>query len=333
MLRRLKKIYSRILRGSETEISMKKQLEGISVSLQENKNHLAKIEKKLSAVYTKLNRFPDQIKIMNENNNLNKKTNEILEKIYNLLGKSKANYSTMIDIQRQISESNSSIRDYVNRTREGTFDDPRTPLSLFWRMCEKSQETTLSFIKANMPEAICILNHKAFLQKAVSERKLTGSVLEFGVYKGNTINMIAEMVGPDEKVYGFDSFEGLPADWSGYKSFNFSNNGDLPEVKDNVTLIKGWFIDSLPGFIESESIENISMIHVDCDLYESAKTIFNYLEEYIRPGIILVFDEFFNYPNYEEHEFKVFFEFIRKHNYSAEYISYCGERVTIRVTK
>ena len=57
--------------------------------------------------------------------------------------------------------------------------------------------------------------------------------LEFGVATGRTINYISKFT--NEKVYGFDSFEGLPEKWrDGYDTGAFSRNGILPEVNSNV---------------------------------------------------------------------------------------------------
>jgi hypothetical protein len=62
--------------------------------------------------------------------------------------------------------------------------------------------------------------------------------LEFGVASGNTINYISKFT--DEKVYGFDSFEGLPEKWrDGFNKGSFNMNGKPPKVNDNVELIKG----------------------------------------------------------------------------------------------
>jgi hypothetical protein len=40
-----------------------------------------------------------------------------------------------------------------------------------------------------------------------------GLVLEFGVWSGRTIDLVADRVGPSRTVHGFDSFEGLPQEW------------------------------------------------------------------------------------------------------------------------
>lgn len=74
--------------------------------------------------------------------------------------------------------------------------------------------------------------------------------LEFGVASGKTINYISQFT--KDKVYGFDSFEGLPEKWrDGFDKGAFSRNGNLPQVNNNVELIKGWFNETLPDFIKN----------------------------------------------------------------------------------
>ena len=75
--------------------------------------------------------------------------------------------------------------------------------------------------------------------------------LEFGVASGKTINYISKFT--NDTVYGFDSFEGLPEKWrNGFDKGCFNRNGNLPKVNKNVTLIKGWFDETLPNFIENK---------------------------------------------------------------------------------
>ena len=76
--------------------------------------------------------------------------------------------------------------------------------------------------------------------------------LEFGVASGRTINYISKFT--KDKVYGFDSFEGLPEKWrDGFNKGAFNRNGILPEVNNNVELIKGWFDETLPNFIKNHN--------------------------------------------------------------------------------
>jgi hypothetical protein len=76
--------------------------------------------------------------------------------------------------------------------------------------------------------------------------------LEFGVASGDTINYISKFT--NDKVYGFDSFEGLPEKWrDGFDKGAFNRNGHLPQVNSNVELIKGWFNETLLNFIQTHN--------------------------------------------------------------------------------
>jgi len=155
-------------------------------------------------------------------------------------------------------------------------------------------------------------------------------ICEFGVYSGYTINHIASLT--EQTVYGFDSFEGLPERWrDGFGKGHFKVTA-LPKVLPNVVLIKGWFDETLPEFIKDHD-ESMAFLHVDCDLYSSARTIFEVLELRIRPGGVIVFDEYFNYPGWEEGEFKAFHEFLKRTGLGYEYISYnrLGEQVAVKI--
>jgi hypothetical protein len=133
-----------------------------------------------------------------------------------------------------------------------------------------------------------------------------GLFLEFGVATGATISLIAEI--SQAQVFGFDSFEGLPEPWrTGFPKGRFS--GEVPEVPPNVSIIEGWFSETLPKFIQEHN-EPVAFLHVDCDLYSSTKCIFDFLYSHIGPGCVIVFDEYFNYPGWQQHEHKAFMEFV-----------------------
>lgn len=161
-----------------------------------------------------------------------------------------------------------------------------------------------------------------FENKMVSDH---GLWLEFGVYQGGTINRIAKYT--KRTIYGFDSFEGLPENWEGrvetngvtYPKGTFSLGGQLPPVKSNVQLIKGWYKDTLPVFL-SQHKDHISFLHIDSDIYSSAKDIFDCTYGRISNGCVIVFDELVGYPGFEEHEWKAWWEFVEKHNIVFEWI-------------
>lgn len=148
--------------------------------------------------------------------------------------------------------------------------------------------------------------------------------LEFGVASGNTINYISKFT--NGIVYGFDSFEGLPEKWrDGYDKGFFNMNGALPNVNDNVKLVKGWFNDTLPNFIKKHH-KKVSFIHMDADLYSSTKLILDTLKNYIDNDCIIVYDELVNYPGFdgETGELKAFYEFITENKVNYEWIGMNG---------
>ena len=55
--------------------------------------------------------------------------------------------------------------------------------------------------------------------------------------------------------------------------------------------------------------EQIGFLHVDSDLYPSAKTAFVSISDYLKPGTVIFFDEYWNYAEYAEHEIKAFKKF------------------------
>lgn len=160
-----------------------------------------------------------------------------------------------------------------------------------------------------------------------------GLILEFGVFKGKSINYIAKKL-PHKSIDGFDSFEGLPEFWrDGFGAGAFKLN-NLPIVEPNVRLHKGWFDISVQKFLEGVD-ENICVdfLHVDCDLYSSTRTIFECLAKRIKPGTVIVFDEYFNYSGWEQGEFRAFQEFILCSNLSYDYITYnhLHEQVAVQI--
>jgi len=166
-----------------------------------------------------------------------------------------------------------------------------------------------------------------------------GLYLEFGVWKGDSINYLAEHIGAN-KIYGFDCFEGLPEDWiPNCNSLLHDTQGQLPEVRDNVELVKGMFDETLPGFLEQHRGEKCSLIHIDSDLYSSAKYVLMTLKDYIGSGTVICFDEFAGHIGWREDEYKAFMEFVEETGCRYKYIAglyatnYCrnGERVAIEI--
>ncbi len=169
------------------------------------------------------------------------------------------------------------------------------------------------------------------LEFAISKAKEDGVALEFGVYSGRTLQIIATHF--PNKVIGFDSFEGLPEDWrAGFSKGSFLLK-EIPKI-DGAEIIPGLFQETLETFLEKTN-SPISFIHLDADLYSSTKYVLNKLNTYIKPGCIIVFDEFMNYPGFENHEYLAFKEWVLEYSRSFRVICYTSthEQMGFMVTK
>lgn len=170
-----------------------------------------------------------------------------------------------------------------------------------------------------MNQARMFNNLGSLYDYALTLRSIQGLVLEFGVASGRTLTRIANSVAPDP-AYGFDSFQGLPEPWKFGRGVQAFKREDLPEVPSNAELVIGYFNDTLADFVKKHR-DAVSLLHVDCDLYSSTKTIFDCLGELIAPGCVIIFNEYFNYPGWKHHEYKAFQEFVAKYKVEYDYVA------------
>ncbi len=200
------------------------------------------------------------------------------------------------------------------------------------KLQSRALDATANYVSVNMRKAIAFDSEPDLREYALKEAVDGGLFLEFGVWTGASINFFAER-RKDKKFHGFDSFQGLPEDWEGNsKKGRFDTKGKLPKVRKNVELHVGLFDKILPNFLKQYK-DPISFMHVDCDLYSSAKSIFDLLGDRICSSTVVVFDEYFNYPHWEHHEFKAFQEFILRTKLSYEYMGYhqFGREVIVKI--
>jgi hypothetical protein len=148
-----------------------------------------------------------------------------------------------------------------------------------------------------------------------------GVSLEFGVFKGASINFTASTF-PDRRYYGFDSFEGFPDDGRPDWDQDFSVEGRLPQVPENVTLIKGFFSETLPPFLDGLS-EEIRIVNIDCDIYSSTRDVFRCLTDrrLLKPGVVLAFDELINYRAFLWNEMFALFEVLEQTSLGIQWLS------------
>jgi hypothetical protein len=203
----------------------------------------------------------------------------------------------------------------------------------FHALQKRALAETVEYIENHMISAVAMKSQREVLKFGARQAlRATGAYCEFGVFKGESLSLISEIAGEGRRVHGFDSFEGLPSAWSGYDkgAGTFNVQGKLPKIRSNTELHKGWFDATIPAFVQQFD-GNIAFLHVDCDLYSSTKTIFELLGKNLSSGTIIVFDEYFNYPGWKNHEYKAFQEFIQNRGLKYEYLSYSRYNVCLRI--
>ncbi|HEY6900789.1 MAG TPA: TylF/MycF/NovP-related O-methyltransferase [Puia sp.] len=139
-------------------------------------------------------------------------------------------------------------------------------------------------------------------------RDQPATYLEMGVADGETFRWwLTHLPHPGSRFYGFDTFEGLPEDWGSNKKGSFSNRGIVPIFDDpRYQLYKGLFQETLPPFLANANLSSqIKIVLMDADLYSSTLFSLTSLAPHLRPGDLLIFDEFFA----PQHEFRAWYDF------------------------
>lgn len=139
--------------------------------------------------------------------------------------------------------------------------------------------------------------------------------LEFGVYEGESMQTWLDInESMQSRFYGFDTFDGLPEEWSHvtrtFDRGHFDAGGVAPEINDNrVSFIKGLFQETLKDFIKSFAVKNPLIIHNDSDLYTSTLYCLTQLDMLLIEGSVIIFDEF----NIATHEFCAFRDYVNSY--------------------
>ncbi|MEN3321212.1 MAG: hypothetical protein V7643_4614 [Mycobacterium sp.] len=222
---------------------------------------------------------------------------------------------------------NDSVAAGVTRIMDTEY---RARRDLSYAQDTQAAKESAAFVLENMPTAKVFWESPDTLRYALGEIKGPGLALEFGVATGSTLQIIADAVGADRTVAGFDVFTGLPETWrTGFPAGEFAQ--EPPDIA-GATVIAGLFEDTLPAFL-ADTDEAIAFMHVDCDLYSSSKTVLDLTCARLAPDAVLVFDEFFNYPGWQQHEYRAWTEFLAESGRTAEYLAYTGnhEQVVVRL--
>ena len=147
----------------------------------------------------------------------------------------------------------------------------------------------------------------------LTDNRVHGDYHEYGCHRCRTFRMAlteARRHGLDSmKFHAFDSFEGLPDPTSDTSveiwkrgALTTSEDNFLTMVRehgiypDNVKTIKGFYSDSLTPQLQSTYLDSgrkIALVNIDCDLYESAVPVFNFIDPLLQEGTVIYIDDLF----------------------------------------
>ncbi len=146
---------------------------------------------------------------------------------------------------------------------------------------------------------------------------IQGDYIEFGIFKGKSLYHSIK-VAKKLKLYnnitfwGLDSFKGFPVEnHNFYTSENFRSSKKTVEKffsKYKKTKIIEGFFDQTLNSEQLKDIKNISFAFVDCDIYESAEEVFQYLNERISKGGFIMIDDFTSIDKNGNYIAKSFFD-------------------------
>lgn len=171
----------------------------------------------------------------------------------------------------------------------------------------------------------------------VKSSKLQGDYLEFGVHMGSTFQAAYHFAQREEqanmKFYAFDSFQGMPksegidcidelyqfveGQYACTEEQFLKAIGDNGVNLEKVTTIAGWFDQTLTDNTKQHiKAEKAAIIWVDCDLYASTVPVLEFITDYLQPGTIICFDDWFSFlGNPERGEQKAFYEWRAKYRH------------------
>lgn len=142
---------------------------------------------------------------------------------------------------------------------------------------------------------------------------IDGDYHEFGCFSGRTFRVALSEARRNDmhtmRFYAYDSFVGLPATdtapdltaWQpGTMAMSEQEFKTLLDVHgvylDKIRITKGFFDQSLTPALQAELIateRKIAIVNVDCDLYESAVPVFDFIEPLLQEGALVYVDDYY----------------------------------------
>jgi O-methyltransferase len=165
------------------------------------------------------------------------------------------------------------------------------------------------------------------------------SFVECGVAKGGALALMKYIASDKNKVFGFDSFDGMPdvteedlgsynksCPLTGFGKVNDNLSGGIQNVyntfsklnldMNNVILTKGFFQDTLEIKENVDNIGEIGILRLDGDWYESTKICLEKLYNKVIDGGVIIIDDYGHFIGAK----RATDEFREKHNIKSQLI-------------
>lgn len=196
--------------------------------------------------------------------------------------------------------------------------------SLYRAMALAAHASSVEFAVANLTGARRFADREGLLRWCVTvSEPADGLIAEFGVWRGESLAVICE-AAPERDVWGFDSFEGLPEDWGAVLPKEFFKLDSLPRTRPNGRLVKGWFSETLPGFL-ADHPGPVRFLHLDADLFSSTREVLDLVRDRLVDGSVIVFDELLNVVDWEKNEYRALKECLEDRSVGFRYLAFHSE--------
>ena len=149
-------------------------------------------------------------------------------------------------------------------------------------------------------DSLVVKNKRDFLINTLQNLytlNLTGCIAEVGVYKGGTAKDIFNSIQQNDKLFLFDTFEGIP-NQSEFDNIHIigdfcdSPYDDIVEYfkkYDNVIIYKGIFPKETSYYVDDEIFK---FVHLDVDTYLSYKDSLDFFYDKMIIGGYIIFDDY-----------------------------------------
>tara|TARA_B100001769_G_C22050861_1_gene564882 strand:- start:373 stop:1074 length:702 start_codon:yes stop_codon:yes gene_type:complete len=210
---------------------------------------------------------------------------------------------------------------------------PEYKASVIERVKSESKKQSAEFIASNLSNADVFEDLSKIHMHIISKINRSGLILEFGVYSGRSIKRFSKKLynmDDNRTIYGFDSYKGLQEDWTGAPGIvkgSFKTNP--PKLPSNVQLVIGLVQETFEDFLKDTEENHVAFIHLDMDTYTPTKYVLEKAKPYFQKGTIILFDELYGYPNWQNHEYLALTETLKPDEY--EFILFGNEQCAIRI--